>query len=61
MLVPNRMTAMKQNSDRGGDVMRLATTPILALVPFTNGSSVSGTLRPVASGQVAMIGLASTK
>ena len=52
---------MKQISDHGGAAAALATMPLLALVAVANGSSVSGAILPVASGQVATTGAASTR
>ena len=50
------MHAIQQNSIHGGTIAGLAMMPLLALVGFTNGSSVGGTMRPVASGHVAITG-----
>ena len=55
------MAPIQQMSIHGGTAAELAMIPLLALVGLTNGSSVGGTMRPVASGHVAITGVASTR
>src|SRR5262245_15868021 len=59
--LPNKIAVTKQKSVAGGNMLPLAISPALALVGFTNGSSVGGTSRPVASGHSASTGFASTR